>query len=190
MKALASTYADQRKRGTHAVPAAGGTREGSPQLEGIARVVAVVGAVAWLEPEQTGSCGGCAGAARCGAKGIGTLASRLEGRRFPLANTSGLGAGLGAGLCVGERVVVGVPEDALVKASLTAYALPLLTMFAAGGLAQAAEGRDGVTLAASVAGLALGLGLARVLARRLAAGGQIAPRLLRRAGSPSACHPE
>ena len=114
MKALASTYRDHGNRGTLAVPAVGGTSEGSPQLEGIARVVAVVGTVAWLEPEQTGSCGGCAGAASCG-KGIGTLASRLEARRFPLATTADLG--------VGDRIVVGVPEDALVKASLTAYAL-------------------------------------------------------------------
>jgi sigma-E factor negative regulatory protein RseC len=150
-------------------------------VEGTARVVAVDGSLAWLEPEQTGSCGGCAAAASCGSKGIGTLASRLEARRFPLAGTTGL--------AVGDRVVVGVREDALVKASLTAYALPLVTMFAAGAFAQAAAGRDDLTLAASVAGLALGLGIARLLARRLAASGQIAPRLLRRTDAPS-CRPE
>jgi sigma-E factor negative regulatory protein RseC len=154
-------------------------REGA-LIEGTARVVAVDGRVAWLEPEQTGSCGGCAAAATCGSKGIGTLASRLEARRFPLDDAPGL--------AVGERVVVGVREDALVKASLTAYALPLVTMFAAGSLAQAATGRDGPTLAACVAGLALGLGIARLLARRLAASGRIAPRLLRRA--VPTCRPE
>jgi sigma-E factor negative regulatory protein RseC len=151
-------------------------------VEGGARVVAVHGSVAWLEPEQTGSCGGCASAASCGSKGLGTLASRLESRRFPLSN--------GAGLCVGDRVVVGVREDALVRASLTAYALPLTTMFATGALAQAAARHDGLTIVACLAGLAFGLGLARVLARRLAARGDIAPRLLRRAGPPTTCHPE
>ena len=77
-------------------------------VEGIAHVVAVDGAVAWLVPEQTTSCGGCASASACGAKGIGTTASRLEARRFQLVND--------IGLRVGERVVVGIRENALLKA--------------------------------------------------------------------------
>lgn len=163
--------------GTH-----GMSGDGSPLVEGAARVVAVDHGVAWLEPEQTGSCGGCASAALCGSKGLGTLASRLEARRFPLP--------AGAGLHIGDRVIVGVREDALVKASMTAYALPLATSFAAGMLAQAVAHSDGITVAACALGLAIGLVLARLLARRLAARGEIAPRLLRRAGPAPACHPD
>ncbi|WP_041656217.1 SoxR reducing system RseC family protein [Azoarcus sp. KH32C] len=151
-------------------------------MEGTARVVAIREGIAWLEPEQGGSCGGCASAATCGSKGIGTLASRLEARRFPLAGA--------AGLAVGERVVVGVREDALVKASLTAYAIPLVTMFAVGALAQAIAGRDAVTVVASLAGLTIGLGLSRVLARLLAARGEVTPRLVRRIANPLDCHQE
>jgi len=81
-------------------------------VEGFAHVVAVEDGVAWLEPEQTSSCGSCASSSACGAKGLGTTASRLEARRFKLDNH--------AGLVVGERVVVGIRENALVKASLTA----------------------------------------------------------------------
>ena len=40
-------------------------------VEGIAHVVAVEGNRVWLEPEQTGSCGGCAASGVCGAKGMG-----------------------------------------------------------------------------------------------------------------------
>jgi sigma-E factor negative regulatory protein RseC len=151
-------------------------------IEGTARVVAIREGTAWLEPEQGGSCGGCASAATCGSKGIGTLASRLEARRFPLANASGL--------AVGDRVVVGVREDALVKASLTAYAIPLVTMFAFGALAQAMTGRDAVTVVASLAGLALGLGLSRVFARLLAARGEVTPQLVRRVADTLDCHQE
>ena len=147
-------------------------------VEGIARVVGVDGAVAWLEPEQGPSCAGCASLG-CGARGLGTVASRLAARRFPLTGH--------LDLRVGDRVVVGVRGDALLKAALTAYALPLVAMLGAGGLAQSLAGNDGVTLAASVAGLLLGLGIARRWASRLTARGVIAPRFLRRAGLGSSC---
>ncbi|MDS4068476.1 MAG: SoxR reducing system RseC family protein [Candidatus Competibacter sp.] len=147
-------------------------------VEGVARVVGVDGAVAWLEPEQSSSCAGCASVG-CGSKGFGTLASRLAARRFPLAGHPDLR--------VGERVVVGVRGDALIKAALTAYVLPLVAMLGVAVLAQVLARHDGVTLAASVAGLLLGLGIARRWAGRLAARGVIAPRFLRRAGLDRSC---
>jgi sigma-E factor negative regulatory protein RseC len=151
-------------------------------VEGIAKVVAVDGEMVWLEPEQTTSCGACASSASCGAKGIGTLASRVEARRFPLDNP--------AGLVVGERVVVGVGEGALLKASLTAYAIPLVVALGAGGIAQWLAGSDGITMAAMAAGLAVGLLAARRSAGRLSARGELAPHFLRRAAPGETCHPD
>ena len=154
---------------------------GAPVLvEGYAHVVAIEGATAWLEPEQTTSCGGCASASACGAKGIGTLADRLAARRFSLPNQDGLR--------VGERVVVGVSEKALVKASLTAYAIPLVAMLFAGSVAQWAAGSDPFTMAAMVGGLALGLAGARFNASRLNARGELSPHFLRRADVIVTCH--
>ena len=153
---------------------------GRPELvEGTARVVAVEAGVAWLEPEQTTSCGGCASAGVCGTKGIGTTASRLEFRRFPLADSPDL--------AVGDRVVIGVSERALVAASLTAYALPLLLMFLAGGVAQWLAGSDAITMITMVAALGVGLIAARLGARVLGARGQLAPRYLRRAQADESC---
>ncbi|TRZ91561.1 MAG: Fis family transcriptional regulator [Rhodocyclaceae bacterium] len=151
-------------------------------MEGIANVVAVDGSVAWLEPEQTGSCGSCKSSGACGAKGIGTVASRLEERRFPLTSHPGLK--------VGDRVVVGVREDALVQASMTVYAVPLLTMFAAGFLAQWGSGSEGMTIVACAAGLGLGFVIAHLRARRLSAHGKMAPRFLRRARIGETCQIE
>jgi sigma-E factor negative regulatory protein RseC len=148
-------------------------------VEGTARVVAVQDGKVWLEPEQTTSCGGCASSGLCGAKGIGTVASRLELRRFTLPNTPGL--------ALGERVVVGVSERALLRASGTAYALPLAVMLGSGATAQWAAGSDGLTMAAMVCGLAVGLAAARWGARWLGARGQLAPRFLRRAGAGETC---
>lgn len=150
--------------------------------EGIAHVVAVDGGKVWLEPEQTGSCGGCAASSACGAKGIGTTASKLEARRFQIENP--------ANLVVGERVVIGIRENALIKASITAYAIPLTTLLLAGALAQWKFGSDLATMAAMVAGLALGLWFARVGAGYLLIRGDLAPRFLRRARPGETCNIE
>lgn len=154
---------------------------GAPALvEGYAHVVAVEGGTAWLEPEQTSSCGGCASASACGAKGIGTLADRLEARRFSLPNHDGLR--------VGERVVVGVSEKALVKGSLTAFAIPLAAMLFCGAMAQWVAGNDLLSMLAMLVGLALGLLGARLNARRLNARGELSPQYLRRANAVITCH--
>ena len=148
--------------------------------EGIAHVVSIEGDVAWLVPEQTGSCGGCAASGSCGAKGIGTLASRLEYRRFKIDN--------GANLFVGERVVIGIPDNALIKAAITAYAIPLFTLLLAGSLAQWQFGNDLATMAAMVSGLLVGLGLSRLGAGRLLNQGNLAPRFIRRARPGETCN--
>ena len=156
----------------------------SPDLhtvEGIARVVCIDGDTAWFEPEQTTSCGHCASAAACGtgSNGIGSLSSRIEFRCFPLHNANGLD--------VGERVVVGVAERALIRAALTAYAIPLATALTAGGIAESAFGSDLATMAAMAGGLLLGLLLARIVAHRLSARGELAPHFLRRAKPNETC---
>lgn len=157
-------------------------RSGSSLLEGTARVVGIAGAVAWLEPEPSAGCGSCAAARTCGsatfalASGAGTFSRRLAARRFPV--TTGVE---GPCLEVGDRVVVGVGEDALATASLTAYALPLVIMLTAGACAEIAAGSDTITFGAMAGGLLLGLAIARRLASRLAARGSTVPRFLRHA---------
>ena len=160
----------------------------SHTVEGIARVVRISDGVAWFEPEQTTSCGHCASSAACGTSsaatgggnGIGSIARRIELRRFPLEATSGLR--------VGDRVVVGVSERALLKASATAYAIPLLTALTAGGFAQAVFGDDLTTMITMAAGLLAGLFLARLAAGALGRRGELAPRFLRYAAPNETCH--
>jgi sigma-E factor negative regulatory protein RseC len=157
----------------------------SPDLhtvEGIARVVRVEDGTAWFEPEQTTSCGHCASSAACGASsaatgtgtGIGSIARRIEFRRFALDNDNDLH--------IGDRVVVGVDDRALLKASLTAYAIPLLTAFIAGGIAHGVAGDDLLSLVSMFAGLSAGLLISAVVARHMSARGELSPRFLRRAG--------
>ena len=162
----------------------------SPDLhtvEGIARVVRVEDGVAWFEPEQTTSCGHCASSAACGASsaatgtgtGMGSIARRIEFRRFPLDNARGLS--------VGDRVVVGVNEGSLLKASATAYALPLLSAILCGSIAQSLYGDDLITMLCMFTGLGGGMLIARLVARHLAARGELSPRFLRRAAPGETC---
>lgn len=149
-------------------------------MEGVAVVVALEGGMAWLVPEQGSSCGSCASASACGSKGVGTTASRLDKRRFRIGN--------GANLAVGERVVFGIRENVLLKASITAYAIPLAVMLLSGALAQWKYGSDLATMAATVVGLAVGLGVARTMAGRLQSRGDLAPLFLRRARPGETCN--
>ncbi len=143
-------------------------------VEGLAKVVAVEGAVAWLEPEQTTSCGGCASSLACGASAFG---NRLHARRFPLDNVHELK--------VGDRIVIGVQERTLVNASMTAYAIPLAAMLGGGILAHLLGFGDGVTILATLAGLGIGLYIARLRAKSLTAKGELTPIYLRHAPSPA-----
>ncbi|MBN8443213.1 MAG: SoxR reducing system RseC family protein [Thauera sp.] len=149
-------------------------------LEGVARVVAVQGDQVWVEPEQGGSCGGCASAANCGSKGIGTLASRLEGRRFFLEREDGDGLGE---LRVGERLVITFGEQSVSAVALLAYGLPLVGALSAAVFTQELAGRDGYTLLAAIAGLGLGFALMKIVAGRLKARGRLTPRVVRRLSS-------
>lgn len=150
-------------------------------VESVARVVAVDGGIVWLEPEQTSACGGCQSAAACGTAGGDSR--KLAARRFPIANDfDGR---------VGDRVVVGVCEGALLRGFATAYGLPLLTMIGTTVAAHLLTGSDGAAIAAAVVGLAAGLGLARIRAHRLLGRGDLSPHFLRRAFGPGPsgdCH--
>lgn len=143
---------------------------GRALVEGIARVVALEGGIAWLEPEQVSACGGCKSAGLCGATGGDSR--RAIARRFPLVND--------VGLRVGERIVIGTYEDTLLRASLVAYALPVVTMLGAAVAGQAMFGGDAGAVIGAALGLAVGLVLARLWAGQLSARGELTPRFVRR----------
>ncbi|MBD5802779.1 SoxR reducing system protein RseC [Azoarcus sp. Aa7] len=142
-----------------------------------ARVVAIEGQVAWLQPEHRSGCGACASASLCGAATLaraagGGRAGRLAARCVPVAADR---------LAVGDRIVVGLRDDALARAALTAYALPLAVMLGAALVADRTGAGESMTALAMAGGLAAGLALARWAGARAAEG----PRVLRHARVPS-----
>ena len=124
-------------------------------LEATVTVVRIDGSTAWVAGESRSACGGCASAGHCGT---GVLAA-LIGRRRLLAVHNRLYSR------VGDRLVIGVSDRVLTRASLLAYLLPLLCMVAPAILCDA-RGLGNVPVAvASLAGLSAGLGLLALLGR-------------------------
>lgn len=149
-------------------------------IEGIARVIRIENGSVRLEPEQGTTCGTCASAGVCGAKGIGTIASRLEYRRFALPNDLPLEAG--------DRVVLGIRRHSFITASALAYVLPLLLSLGGAACAQWQAGNDAITLGCAIAGLAAGFGIVRLVARRFISNQETEFRILRKAGPDEHCN--
>ena len=146
-------------------------------VEGVARVVAVEDGQVWLEPEPAAGCGGCPSAGSCDPTRWFKLAP--PSRRFAVPDSFG-----GR---VGERVVIGIGESSLVRASFAAYVVPMLTMIGAAMAVKVMGYGDGMAALAAAAGLGAGLLVTWALAGRLAARGELTPRYLRRAmGAPEA----
>lgn len=154
----------------------GPARIGADEAGALARVVAIDADRTWFEPMQGGSCGGCAAAGACGAKGIGTVANRLEARRFAVPGNFGLR--------VGDTVEVAFGNRNLVRAAAIAYVVPLFSALLCAALVQSAAGRDGLTMLGAVFGMLVGFIAMKIIASRLEAGGGLQARIVRRQEQP------
>jgi sigma-E factor negative regulatory protein RseC len=144
-------------------------------IEEQGNVLRTAGGVAFVAAVRRSACGSCSVAGGCGT----SLLDRFLGRRpshLVVANTLGVEAG--------DAVIVGVPEDALLRAAAAAYLGPLAGLI---GGAVAGQQWSGVVPGelASILGGLLGFVVALCLvadySRRLAADPRFRPVLLRRA---------
>lgn len=133
------------------------------------QVVAEQGDQVWVQTIRQSACQSCQARQGCGQK---LLAEVSGGRANQVAVDNHLGAR------VGDRVTLGIPEAALLQASLLVYGLPLV-LFVAGTLCGdwLLPNVDGAAVVSGLAGLGVGFVLARRRGRRLSA--QACPRLLR-----------
>lgn len=86
-------------------------------IEEQGRVVAVKGDQVWIETIQQSSCGSCSARATCGQ---GLMSKFSDGKRNHIRLTSECPVQLG------DQVLLGIPENTLVKSALLAYGMPLL----------------------------------------------------------------
>ena len=88
-------------------------------IEQNATVVAVEGDAAWVETQRQSACGACAMNKGCGA-GLFAKAFGFASLKLRVVATQGV--------AVGDQVMIGIDERALVRGSFAAYMVPILFM--------------------------------------------------------------
>ncbi|MBL4834912.1 MAG: SoxR reducing system RseC family protein [Pseudomonas sp.] len=147
-------------------------------IEERGRVVSVESGAAWVETIRRSTCGSCQARAGCGQALLERLGSgaRRGFIRVIAAHP----------VEVGDEVIIGLPEDAVLKASALMYVLPLLMLFFFTGLADLAGLAEPWIIAIALAALALGFFLAGWHSHNKRASPQYQARILRRLPTGSA----
>jgi sigma-E factor negative regulatory protein RseC len=137
------------------------------------RVLAVEGDWAWVSCSRQVECARCAEGRGCG----GGVLGRLLGDRLHQVRAS-TGAVV---VAPGDQVLIGLGEDAVLRAAAVVYLVPLLLALAGGaGFATVFGGGELAAIAGAVVGFLLGLRWARGYGRRHAADAGLQPVILRR----------
>lgn len=126
-------------------------------IEEHAQVVAIENSFVWVEAQRQSSCASCAAKKGCG----NAVFQKVFGNKhnvFPISISSSSGSNE-LSVEVGDEVVIGVEEHAVVKNSFIVYALPILfiILFAAVGETFASELLSTSKELASIAGALFGL---------------------------------
>jgi len=131
-------------------------------IEEQACISEIEGDYAWVEVERRSACGSCAVSGGCGTS---VLANVLGRRMSRIKVQNSISAGLG------DSVVVGIPDSALLQGSLAVYAAPLLSMllFAVLGeqLMNSSQWGEISSIFGGLFGLSLGFFWLRYYSRRI-----------------------
>ena len=138
-------------------------------LEELGTVVEVRDGVLRVETQSRSACSHCSKDG-CTTSVVSKLFS-IKRNRFELENS--------LGALPGELVVIGIPDELLVQASVRAYLLPLLVMMLATAVGSAMGLDEGLQSLLALGGLAMGFIWVRWATRSVSSRRQFTPRLLR-----------
>lgn len=139
------------------------------------RVLEVEGGWALVACRRQVECARCAEGRGCGG---GVLGKLLGDRLHKVRAATGAVA-----VEPGDQVLIGLGEDAVLRAAVVVYLVPLLAALAGGATAGVLLGAGEFgTMVGAVAGFLLGLRWARAYSRRHAADAALQPVVLRRTG--------
>lgn len=141
-------------------------------LEETGTVVAVREGRLWVETQSRSICSHCTSGS-CTTSAVSKLFG-VRHNRVQLENS--------LGAKVGERVVIGIPDDLLVRAAILCYLLPLMIMVMGAVLGSVAGASEGVQSLMAVGGLAVGFLLVRWGIRSVPSQQRFQLQLLRYAG--------
>jgi len=145
-------------------------------IEEQAQVVEIFEDKLVLQAQTQSACGSCSANKGCGT----SLLSKVIGRKFTrFEAVNNINA------AVGDMVIVGISEDALLKGSLVMYALPIAAMLLSALVADflfdsGVESRDLLIAAAAIMGLIFGSIMSRSYFRRRSSMQLFSPVILRK----------
>ncbi len=142
-------------------------------IEERGRVLSVEPDAVWVQTMRSSTCGNCAAKAGCGQ---GLLQRLGSGGRMGFVR-----ALTDRQWQVGDEVLIGVPEDALVRGALWVYLVPLSLLFAAALAVQGLGGSEPQVILAALLGLSAGFVLVRWHGLRARHNPQLTPQVLRAA---------
>ncbi len=143
-------------------------------IEESAKVLSVAGDTVWVETQRHRSCDGCAARLGCGSAALSKV---LGTRRTRLPVISQVE------VQPGDRVVLGLQEQALIRGSIAVYLTPLMSMIAGAMVAEAifgADSGDAPALAGGLIGIILGMMWLNMFGRKVQADARYQAVLLRR----------
>jgi len=149
-------------------------------LEETAQVVRIKGNEVWVETQRRSSCSSCSAEKGCGTA---TLSKVLGNRRNVVRVLSAMP------LRVGDLVVIGIREQALVRGSLAVYAVPILLLLLGGLIGELGaeqfiwENAEFASVTLGISGLIAGLVWLRRFTRRIRNDPNFQPVVLRRQAS-------
>lgn len=145
-------------------------------IEEWAQVVEMEGDQLVLQAQTKSACGSCAASKGCGT----SVLAKVVGRKFTRFHADN-----SIDAKVGDTVVVGISEDALLKGSLVMYIIPILGMLIFALLADqylepSVEGRDLQIAVSGILGLISGSFLSRWYFQRQSSSQRFRPVVLRK----------
>ncbi len=145
-------------------------------LEERGRVTRVEGDCAWVEVARKPGCSGCATKNECGTA---VLAKVMSSKPVLIKTTNVIAAN------VGDEVVVGIEQKALMAGSFSVYAIPLLLMLFAAFLGDFlgqnffAEYHNGISVVFAFLGLFFGFFWLKLYSKKRAKDQRYQPSLMR-----------
>ncbi|ARU55322.1 positive regulator of sigma E, RseC/MucC [Oleiphilus messinensis] len=139
-------------------------------IEETGKVVAVDGNSIWVLVARQSSCSTCSAKSTCGQSALSEL---TQGQQTQLKVRNHLGCQ------VGDTVTIGIPEQAMLKASALIYLLPIVFMLVFAVCADLAKASEAITAVSGLIGLIAGLGAAHLWSGRLANRQEFEPHLIR-----------
>lgn len=122
-------------------------------IEESGRVVAVEEGAVWVESIRRAACDTCAAKNGCGQSALAKLGQQQKNHVRAVNSLD---------LQVGDEVVIGVPEDVVMKGTLVAYMMPLIFMLVAAVAADSVNAGDLWVTLSGLIGLAIGFVMVRV----------------------------